>query len=293
MPSFKYLYYFTSTDISVIEIKRTDLPESAPLSDIYKWLILNLGTGKIFELDFKSMDKNDHEEFRTFVEGEFRFNTGEGYLSLLGKSFRLERKNQNEFPGESFELVKKYLSENFHQNMPCLFRSLKPSDVTHFKKWILDKEVIRYSVTKFHKISSESQIVEWFQTTLFDSKTFQLGMTDPVSKELIGYAGIASLNEVDGNGEYFILIGDKSHWGKGIASSVTKEIVRMGFQNLNLHRIFLTASSSNPGAISAYEKAGFVHEGRMREAFYRNNEYSDKVVMGILKSEFESRMTPY
>ncbi len=44
--------------------------------------------------------------------------------------------------------------------------------------------------------------------------------------------------------------------------------------------------SSNPGAIRAYEKAGFVHEGRMREAFYRDNEYSDKVVMGILKSEF-------
>lgn len=289
MPSFKRLYYFISTDFSVLEIKRSNLPENAPLSDIYKWLILNLKSGKIFELDFKSMDKNDHEEFRTFVEGEFRFNTGEGHLSLLGKSFRLERKGQDEVPSESLDLVKKYLSENFYQNMPCLFRSLKPSDVTYFKKWILDKEVIRYSMTKFHKISNEAQIIEWFQETLFDSKTFQLGMIDPVSKELIGYAGIASLNEVDGNGEYFIFIGDKSYWGKGIASSVTKEIVRIGFQNLNLHRIFLTASSNNSGAIRAYEKAGFVREGRMREAFYRNNEYSDKVVMGILKSEFASR----
>jgi RimJ/RimL family protein N-acetyltransferase len=254
MPSFKCLYYFISIDISVLEIKITDLPENAPLSNIYKWLILDLKSGKIFELDFKSMDKNEHEEFRTFAEGEFRFNAGEGHLSLLGKSFRLERKDQDQISGESLDLVKKYLSEKFSQDMPCLFRSLKPSDFTYFKKWIPDKEVIRYSITKFHRISHEAQIIEWFQSTLFDSKTFQLGMTDPVSKELIGYAGIVSINEVDGNGEYFIFIGDKSRWGKGIASSVTKEIVRMGFQNLNLHRIFLTASSSNPGAIRAYEK---------------------------------------
>lgn len=285
MLSFKCLYYFTSTDITVMETKRTDLTEGAPVSDIYKWLILSSQTGKIFELDFKSMDRNKNEEIRTFAEGEFRFNTVEGHLSLLGKSFRLNRKNQDEVPNDSLELVKKYFSEIFQQNLYCSFRSLKPSDVTYFKQWITDKEVIRYSMTKFHRITEESQIIEWFQATIFDSKTFQLGIVDPISKDLIGYAGIASLNEVDGNGEYFIFIGNKSFWGKGIASFVTKEIVRMGFQNLNLHRIFLTASSSNPGAIRAYEKAGFVHEGKMREAFFRNNEYSDKVFMGILKSE--------
>jgi RimJ/RimL family protein N-acetyltransferase len=69
---------------------------------------------------------------------------------------------------------------------------------------------------------------------------------------------------------------------------LTKQIVRMGFEDLNLHRIFLTASSNNSGAIRAYEKAGFIHEGRMREAFYRNNEFSDKMFMGILKNEFKN-----
>lgn len=289
MPNFKILYYFSSPDILVLEIKRTGLPESAALSDIYKWLILSPKSEMVFELDFKSMDKNETEEFRTFVEGEFRFNTTEGYLSLLGKNYRLVRKGHDEVSSESLDVLKKYLSETFHHDMLVSFRWLKPSDVNYFKKWILDKEVIRYSMTKFHRISDDAQVIEWFDATLFDSKTFQFGLIDSVSKKLIGYAGIASINEIDGNGEFFIFIGDKSYWGKGIASTVTKEIVKIGFHNLNLHRIFLTASTSNFGAIRAYEKAGFVHEGRMREAFYRNNEYSDKVVMGILKSQFESR----
>lgn len=72
---------------------------------------------------------------------------------------------------------------------------------------------------------------------------------------------------------------------KALLLSSQKKLSKSDFKKLNLHRIFLTASSSNPGAIRAYEKAGFIHEGKMREAFFRNNEYSDKVFMGILKSE--------
>jgi RimJ/RimL family protein N-acetyltransferase len=287
MPSFECLYYFTSQETSVLEIKRTDLSTSAPLSERYKWLMVSQSSEIVCELDFKSMQKNESEEIRNFIEGEFRFKSVEGYLSLLGRNFCLKRKNQEQVCEYILKVVNEYLSD-CQLMMNSSLRSLKPSDVNYFKKWILDKEVIRYSMTKFHKISNDSQIIDWYQTSLFDPKTFQLGIIDSASKVLIGYAGIASINEVDGNGEYFIFIGDKSYWGKGIASSVTKEIVKIGFQDLKLHRIFLTASNRNPGAIRAYEKAGFVHEGRMRKAFFRNNEYSDKIFMGILSSEFEA-----
>lgn len=111
MPIFKCLYYFYSSDLTVIEIKRTDLPAGTPLSDIYKWLILTPQKEKVLELDFQSMNEVGDEESRTFVEGEFRFNSVEGYLNLLGEVFRLERKNQDEFPKDSRDLVKRYLSE--------------------------------------------------------------------------------------------------------------------------------------------------------------------------------------
>lgn len=288
MPSFTCLYYFYSVDLSVVEIKRTDLAEDAPLSERYKWLVVIPETRKVLELDFRSMKNEGDNGLRIFVEGEFRFNKVDGQLSLLGEKHLLECQNPTEVSGAVLNQIAEHLSENLARNDLYVFRPLKPSDVNFFKQWILDAEVIRYSMTRFHKISDESQIIDWFQTTLFDSKTFQLGIIDPASKELIGYAGIASINDVDGNGEYFIFIGNKSFWGRGIASSVTKEMVKIGFESLGLHRIFLTASSRNPGAIRAYEKAGFVHEGKMREAFFRNKEHSDKIIMGILRSEFET-----
>lgn len=166
------------------------------------------------------------------------------------------------------------------------YRFLKKTDISYFNKWINDEEVIRYSLTKFHKIKSKEEIENWFSTMLVDDNCFSVGMEN-LDGELIGHVGIAGINTVDKNGEYFIFIGNKKSWGKGIASQATKDIVDLGFKVLGLHRILLTASSANKGALKAYRKAGFRDEGIMREAFYRNNEFSNKVFMGILRSEWE------
>jgi RimJ/RimL family protein N-acetyltransferase len=44
---------------------------------------------------------------------------------------------------------------------------------------------------------------------------------------------------------------------------------------------------NNPRAIRAYEKAGFVHEGRLRQAEFKDGKYIDILVMSILKDEFK------
>jgi catechol 2,3-dioxygenase-like lactoylglutathione lyase family enzyme len=62
-------------------------------------------------------------------------------------------------------------------------------------------------------------------------------------------------------------------------------LVDYGFTELGLHRIQLTVNGDNPAAIAAYRKAGFVEEGRRREAFYRGGRWIDHVQMGILARE--------
>ena len=50
-----------------------------------------------------------------------------------------------------------------------------------------------------------------------------------------------------------------------------------------------TVSEPNLGGLKAYEKSGFIIEGRLREASFRDNEFHDKLTMSILKSEWEGR----
>ena len=60
------------------------------------------------------------------------------------------------------------------------------------------------------------------------------------------------------------------------------------FETLNLNRIYLRVYANNKRAIRVYEKVGFVHEGRMRQAAYKNGEYSDVLYMSVLREEWDA-----
>ncbi len=63
-------------------------------------------------------------------------------------------------------------------------------------------------------------------------------------------------------------------------------LLKVGFETLNLNRIFLRVDVANKGGIRAYEKAGYVHEGRFRQGNYRDGQYEDMLFMSVLRSEW-------
>ncbi|HEY2167091.1 MAG TPA: GNAT family protein [Jatrophihabitantaceae bacterium] len=73
--------------------------------------------------------------------------------------------------------------------------------------------------------------------------------------------------------------------GRGIGTAAIAQLVEFGFVRRNLRRIHLQAIASNVGAIRAYEKAGFVVEGRQRQHAWVRGAYEDIVLMGILRAE--------
>ena len=73
--------------------------------------------------------------------------------------------------------------------------------------------------------------------------------------------------------------------GRGIGTAAIVQLVEFGFVRHNLRRIHLQAIASNTAAIRAYEKAGFLIEGRQREHAWVRGAYEDIVLMAILRSE--------
>ena len=49
----------------------------------------------------------------------------------------------------------------------------------------------------------------------------------------------------------------------------------------------LRVHDNNPRAIHVYEKVGFVMEGTLRQAEYRNGKYLNMYVMSVLYSEWK------
>lgn len=74
-------------------------------------------------------------------------------------------------------------------------------------------------------------------------------------------------------------------WGAGYGTDAVRTISRFGFEHMNLHRITLHVNADNDQAIRAYEKVGFTHEGRLREATFVHGGRIDELVMGLLEGE--------
>ncbi len=170
-------------------------------------------------------------------------------------------------------------------------RTLLKSDVFPFYNWVNDSEVIKFSLSLFRKINTKEEIENWFSELLKNRKDIIQGIILESTNELIGYAGVCNISNSNKSGEYYIFIGEKKLWRKGIGTAVTEQILRIGFIEHKLNRIMLTVSEPNIGGLKAYEKSGFKVEGRLREASFRDNKFHDKFIMSILKSEWEKSKT--
>jgi RimJ/RimL family protein N-acetyltransferase len=106
---------------------------------------------------------------------------------------------------------------------------------------------------------------------------------------MIGNSGVFGIEWVNRCGELGIMIGDKSEWNKGYGTEAMTLLQRHAFETLNLNRVFLKVYADNVRAIRAYEKAGFVQEGRLRSAVFKHGEYDDVILMSVLRSEWMAR----
>ena len=109
---------------------------------------------------------------------------------------------------------------------------------------------------------------------------------------LVGSCSLLDVHSINRIAELGIAIWNKSYWDKGIGSEAIQLICSYGFYLINLHSIFLRVHDFNKRAIRVYEKLGFQHVARKREAVFIDGKYHDVLVMDILEDEFRKLCPP-
>jgi RimJ/RimL family protein N-acetyltransferase len=74
--------------------------------------------------------------------------------------------------------------------------------------------------------------------------------------------------------------------GRGYGGEAISWALGYAFRMAGLHRVQIRAFEWNTGAVRLYERLGFKHEGREREAFWHMGRWWDGVDLGILESEW-------
>ena len=161
------------------------------------------------------------------------------------------------------------------------------NDLPKFVNWLNDPKVRRYLSTDLP--ISQATEENWFENMLKrppEEQSLGIEIEDGDGWKLIGNCGIFAINWRARSAEVGIFIGENSYWNKGYGTEVMRVLLRHGFGTLNLNRIFLRVDADNSGGIRTYEKAGFIHEARLRQAGFRDGDYRDELIMSVLRSEW-------
>lgn len=80
----------------------------------------------------------------------------------------------------------------------------------------------------------------------------------------------------------------KPFWGRGYATEAAKEMLRYGFEDCDLHRIFAGHFTRNPASGKVMQHIGMTYEGTLRQHQLKWGEYLDVAYYGILREEWLS-----
>ena len=108
-----------------------------------------------------------------------------------------------------------------------------------------------------------------------------------LSDRIIGEAGLLRINNKWSCTDMTMIIPNPKDQGKGYGTEAGKLILSRAFYHYNMNRVSIGVVGLNEQALKYWEKIGFKKEGIQEQGYYYNGEYSDFIMMRILKSEYD------
>lgn len=178
------------------------------------------------------------------------------------------------------------ISESILEGDKVRLRPVREGDLEHFQRWLQDAEVRRWLAAMNEPPSMQDEI-DWYEATRA-SENNVLWSIETLSGRLIGSVELR-LTLAHQRAELGISIHDKSQWNKGFGTETVALVVEYAFDDLELNRVELTTDEDNVRGRRAYEKAGFVEEGLLRQHRLIEGKLGNTVMMAILRSDWERK----
>jgi RimJ/RimL family protein N-acetyltransferase len=170
----------------------------------------------------------------------------------------------------------------------CSLRPLEFEDLEILRKWSNDP-TITSMLGGWHHPISRLEHENWFKANVNDFLNRRFAID--VDGIIRGTANLVQINWKDRNAVHGAMIGDEAFRGKGIGPEVIDLIMGYSFLELGLNRLDSDVISTNVRSLHVYtKKCGWEIVGRQKEWYFRDNKWHDRVLIGITRNEFLSRI---
>jgi ribosomal-protein-alanine N-acetyltransferase len=164
-----------------------------------------------------------------------------------------------------------------------ILREINLKDVNEIYAVRSDKEAMKYFGHNVYTSVAEAEdmirvVIDGFK----NKEGIRWGITLKDSDKLIGSAGIWRLLKQHHRGEigYDLL---PKYWKQGIMFEALSEIIKFGFDKMNLHSIEANLDPDNIASVKLLEKSGFEKEGHLKDSFYLNGVFTDTGIYSLIK----------
>lgn len=164
-------------------------------------------------------------------------------------------------------------------------RILEKDDIPRTQKWIIDPEIS--AIMGYLPVFSLSHQLDWYDKISKAGDRYIFAICLNETNEHIGNIGLGNINWVHRHAMFNIFFAEKSNHSKGLGTEASRLILDFAFDRLNLNKVYLQTSEKFVAANKMYQKLGFSQDGILREHYYIDGKYEDKIIYSILKSEFK------
>ena len=149
----------------------------------------------------------------------------------------------------------------------------------NYVSWLNDPEVCRYN-SHGDTLYTREMAAEFIAALDGDGSREVYAV---YLKKDMRHIGNISLQRIDGknrHAEIAYLFGEKDCWGEGYATEASEILLQRAFNELRLHRVYFGTHIENLGMRKVGEKLGFLKEGVLKEALFKNGKFVDLVLYG-------------
>ncbi len=164
-------------------------------------------------------------------------------------------------------------------------RAIEESDLEPLLAWRNRPQLRRY-FREYRELSLTNQ-KEWFEKTVRGESSLRMfSVIELANNRLLGCCGITYINWVDRNGDFSIYIGaDDLYADDKFAIDAGRTLIRYGFEELNLHRIWAEIYDFDEQKIKMFATLGFTLDGRHRESHFTEGKWCDSLFYSLLEND--------
>lgn len=179
-----------------------------------------------------------------------------------------------------------------NEENPINLRLFNKSDVDLKVKWINDKEINTF--LHYDLPLCPDRTLNWFNKVMSNSsrEDYVYEISTDTGSVPIGLIGLLGIDNKSRKAEFYIVTGEKEHWGKGLASQATKLFLKHVFLKHNLNKVYLYTEVDNVSAQNLFTKIGFQKEGLMKEDLIYMGRKVDRYYYAIYRGDFLNEKDP-